>query len=145
MGMEMMSDEALEKMTSTLVEFCERFYGWEASVAKLGRLSAPQLRTICVIGRNEDIRMKDIADRMELTTGTVTVMIDRLQVMGLVERCRNENDRRSYKILLSERGRAYYEEHRKRQKELVRKLALKISDSDREVCERVLENFMHCI
>ena len=141
----MMSDEALEKMTSTLVEFCERFYGWEASVAKLGRLSAPQLRTICVIGRNEDIRMKDIADRMELTTGTVTVMIKRLQVMRLVERCRNENDRRSYKILLSERGRAYYEEHRKRQKELVRKLALKISDSDREVCERVLENFMHCI
>ena len=145
MDMEMMSDEALEKMTSTLVEFCERFYGWEASVAKLGRLSAPQLRTICVIGRNEDIRMKDIADRMELTTGTVTVMIDRLQAMKLVERCRNESDRRSYKILLSEKGKAYYEEHRKRQKELVRKLALKVSEADRECCQRVLEDFIHCI
>lgn len=145
MYMEMISDERLEKMTSTLVEFCERFYGWEASVAKLGRLSTPQLRTVCVIGRNENIRMKDIADRMELTTGTVTVMIDRLQVMGLVERRRNENDRRSYKILLSEKGRAYYEEHRKRQKELVHKLSLKISDSDREICERVLENFIRCI
>ena len=78
----MVSEETVDKMTSILVEFCERFYGWEASVAKLGKLSAPQLRTICVIGRNENIRMKDIADRMELTTGTVTVMIDRLQVMG---------------------------------------------------------------
>ena len=90
----MVSEETVDKMTSILVEFCERFYGWEASVAKLGKLSAPQLRTICVIGRNENIRMKDIADRMELTTGTVTVMIDRLQVMGLVERCRNDSDRR---------------------------------------------------
>ena len=141
----MVSEETVDKMTSILVEFCERFYGWEASVAKLGKLSAPQLRTICVIGRNENIRMKDIADRMELTTGTVTVMIDHLQQMGLVERCRNESDRRSYKILLSEKGRKYYEEHRKRQRELVRKLANKISDADRETSERVLENFIHSI
>ena len=141
----MVSEETVDKMTSILVEFCERFYGWEASVAKLGKLSAPQLRTICVIGRNENIRMKDIADRMELTTGTVTVMIDRLQVMGLVERCRNESDRRSYKILLSEKGRKYYEEHRKRQRELVRKLANKVSDADREMCERVLMEFIHSI
>ncbi len=141
----MINDEALEKMTSTLVEFCERFYGWESAMARLGNLSAPQMRTICVIGRNKDIRMKDIADRMELTTGTVTVMIDRLQDMGLVERSRNEKDRRSYKILLSEKGRAYYEEHRKRQKELVRKLAAKVSQNDREKCERVLEEFNSCI
>ena len=141
----MVSEETVDKMTSILVEFCERFYGWEASVAKLGKLSSPQLRTICVIGRNENIRMKDIADRMELTTGTVTVMIDRLQVMGLVERCRNESDRRSYKILLSEKGRKYYEEHRKRQRELVRKLANKVSDADRETCERVLMEFIHSI
>ena len=141
----MISEASLDSMTSTVVEFCERIYGWEASVAKMGRLSAPQLRTICVIGRNEEIRMKDIADRMELTTGTVTVMIDRLQVMGLVERSRNENDRRSYKIVLSEKGRMYYEEHRRRQKELVRKFCMKLSDAERETCERALESFSHCI
>lgn len=141
----MVNKEAVDEMTSILVEFCERLYGWEASVAKLGKLTAPQLRTICVIGRNENIRMKDIADRMELTTGTVTVMIDRLQKMGLVERCRNESDRRSYRILLSEKGRAYYDEHRKRQRELVRKLAGRISDGERETCVRVLEDFIRSI
>ena len=141
----MVSEETVNRMTSIIVEFCERFYGWEASVAKLGKLSAPQLRTICVIGRNENIRMKDIADRMELTTGTVTVMIDRLQQMGLVERRRNESDRRSYTILLSEKGRRYFDEHRKRQRELVRKLANKLSDADRETAERVLEGFIHGI
>ena len=45
----MVSEETVDKMTSILVEFCERFYGWEASVAKLGKLSAPQLRTICEV------------------------------------------------------------------------------------------------
>ena len=43
---EMVSEETVNRMTSIIVEFCERFYGWEASVAKLGKLSAPQLRTI---------------------------------------------------------------------------------------------------
>lgn len=141
----MLSEESVNRLTDTLVEFCERLYGWEAFVAKLGKLSVAQLRTICVIGRNENIRMKDIADRMELTTGTITVMIDRLQVMGLVERSRNENDRRSYKIVLSEKGKAYYDEHYRRQRELIRKLAMKVSDADREVCERVLESFTRSI
>lgn len=139
----MASEEIIERITTTLVEFCERFYGWETSVAKLGRLSAPQLRTICVIGRNKEIRMKDIADRMELTTGTVTVMIDRLEKLELVKRRRNENDRRSYKILLSDKGNEYYREHCKRQRELVRKLANSISDKDREALERALEMFVH--
>lgn len=138
----MISDDVLENMTDVLVEFSERFYAWEAAVAKLGLLSAPQLRTICVIGRSEDIRMKDIADRMELTTGTVTVMIDRLQMMGLVERHRNENDRRSYKIMLSEKGNACYEQHRRRQLEFVRKLCAKIAPEEREICRRVLEKFI---
>ncbi len=141
----MINDESLDHLTGALVEFCERFNGWEGAVAKLGHLSLPQLRTICVIGRNADIRMKDIADRMELTTGTVTVMIDRLQEMGLVERRRNESDRRSYKIVLSEKGRRYYDEHRIRQKELMRKMALKLSDDDRQSCQRILENFLLCL
>lgn len=141
----MVDEEALEKMTSTVVEFCERFNGWEGAVAKMGKLSPPQLRTICVIGRNADIRMKDIADRMELTTGTVTVMIDRLQKMGLVERRRNDSDRRSYKIVLSQRGQEYYEEHYKRQFELIRKLALKVPDAERETCTKVMDEFIRCL
>ncbi len=141
----MINDEALEQLTSALMEFCERFNGWEGAVAKMGSLSLPQLRTVCVIGRNADIRMKDIADHMELTTGTVTVMIDRLQEMGLVERCRNESDRRSYKIVLSEKGQKYYAEHRKRQKELTRKLAMKLSEEDRDGCQRILDSFLLCL
>ncbi|SMG25436.1 MarR family winged helix-turn-helix transcriptional regulator [Dethiosulfovibrio salsuginis] len=136
-----MSDQILEEMTEQVVEFCERFYSWEGAVAKLGRLSPAQMRTIGVIGRNKNLRMKDIAEKMELTTGTVTVMVDRLQDMGLVERCRNDLDRRSYKIVLSEKGEAYFREHAEKQREKVKKIALKLTDEEQSFLVETLGKF----
>lgn len=125
-----MDDRVLESMTDRIVSFCEKFTSWEGTVAKLGRLSPAQMRTIGVIGRNKNLRMKDIAERMELTTGTVTVMVDRLQDMGLVERCRNETDRRSYRIALSEKGEEYFREHVCRQKTKIEKMASRLTEKE---------------
>ncbi len=136
-----MNDQRLDDMTEQVVEFCERFSSWEGSVAKLGRLSPAQMRTIGVIGRNKNLRMKDIAERMELTTGTVTVMVDRLQDMGLVERCRNDLDRRSYKIVLSEKGEIYFLEHSEKQKEKIKKIALKLTEEEQECFVKILTKF----
>lgn len=136
-----MSDQKLEDMTEQVVEFCERFNSWEGSVAKLGRLSPAQMRTIGVIGRNKNLRMKDIAEKMELTTGTVTVMIDRLQDMGLVERCRNDLDRRSYKIVLSEKGEAYFKEHSEKQREKIKKIASRLTEVEQELFTDILAKF----
>ncbi len=125
-----MDDQILESITDQVISFCEKFSSWEGAVAKLGRLSPAQMRTIGVIGRNRNLRMKDIAERMELTTGTVTVMVDRLQDMGLVERCRNEMDRRSYRIVLSERGEEYFKEHSEKQKAKIKKVASKLTEKE---------------
>ncbi|PIE53833.1 MAG: MarR family transcriptional regulator [Dethiosulfovibrio peptidovorans] len=131
-----------DPMTSVFAEFCERFACWESAVAKLGPLSPAQMRTVGVIGRNKNLRMKDIAEKMELTTGTVTVMVDRLQDMGFVERCRNESDRRSYKIVLSPKGERYFQEHVRRQESLVTKLTLGLKDDERRL---LLNSLRRCI
>ncbi|EFC91901.1 transcriptional regulator, MarR family [Dethiosulfovibrio peptidovorans DSM 11002] len=138
-------DEKIEDMTDLLVEFCEKFSGWEGAVAKLGRLSPAQMRTIGVIGRNRNLRMKDIAEKMELTTGTVTVMVDRLQEMGLVERCRNEMDRRSYRIVLSSKGEEYFQRHSQKQRELVKRLALKLNDDEQDNLIGFLGRFLEAL
>lgn len=136
-----MNDRKLDEMTEQVVEFCERFSSWEGAVAKLGRLSPAQMRTIGVIGRNKNLRMKDIAERMELTTGTVTVMVDRLQDMGLVERCRNDLDRRSYKIILSEKGEVYFQEHSEKQKEKIKKFAHDLTEEEQSSFIDMLRKF----
>lgn len=134
-----MLEEEKQSLTTGLVEFCEKVNGWEGAVAKLGSLSLPQLRMICVIGRYQDIRMKDIADRLELTTGTVTVMIDRLQDMGLLLRHRHTTDRRSYVITLTEKGQAIYSEHRQRQHKLTERLFGRVDEDQRASFLRVIQ------
>jgi DNA-binding MarR family transcriptional regulator len=43
------------------------------------------MHTIEILGGNNLIKMKDLATKMGITTGTLTVMIDNLGKKGLVE------------------------------------------------------------
>ena len=134
-----MNEDILNSLSKSIIECCERFSSWEGAVSKLGNISPAQMRTIGVIGRNRNLRMKDIAEKLELTTGTVTVMVDRLQDMGLVERSKNEGDRRSYRIILSPRGEIYFQEHRKKQKDMVQRLVSRLSVKEIESFSLILD------
>ena len=125
-----MNEGIMDKAAELMLNLCETLSGWESSVAKLGRLSVPQLKALCVIGRHRDVRMKDVADRLKLTTGTVTVMIDRLQSMGLVKRIRSEMDRLSYQLALTEQGQAVFNEHDRRQNDMLRRLFARMEPED---------------
>jgi DNA-binding MarR family transcriptional regulator len=48
-----------------------------------------------------------------VTTGTLTVGVDKLEKMGLVQRKPHENDRRSWLIVLTDEGKQMYEQHHK--------------------------------
>lgn len=55
--------------------------------------------------------MKELAARMGVTTGTLTVLVDRLEDKQLVVRRPHEHDRRSILVALTQRGQTQYEEH----------------------------------
>jgi len=55
--------------------------------------------------------MKDLAKKMGVTTGTLTVMVDRLEQQGILHRQVHETDRRSYLIALTEKGQGLFAEH----------------------------------
>jgi DNA-binding MarR family transcriptional regulator len=50
------------------------------------------------------LRMSDIADRLVLSRGGTTKVIDRLEEMGLVERHPDEDDRRATVVEITEAG-----------------------------------------
>jgi len=102
---------ALDTLSHQLVEFFDKINSWENSVIRGSGLSPAQMHTIEVIGHLPDIRMKELAERLGITTGTLTVSIDKLEKKGLVIRKPHLSDRRSWLVSLTEKGQAIFLRH----------------------------------
>lgn len=106
-----MCPEELSQLSKSVIQFYEKLFSWETAIAKNSGLSPQQNHTIEIVGAEGPIRMKPLAEKLGVTTGTLTVMIDRLQKAGYVDRSNDPNDRRAYNVTLTRSGRKTYEEH----------------------------------
>ncbi len=113
-----MNDPAINQLCHQLVEFYDKISSWEHTVVKESELSLPQMHTIETLGHHGSLRMKELASHMGITTGTLTVMIDRLEKMNMVSRLPNAEDKRSFLITLTDEGKEHFEQHHKLHEEL---------------------------
>ena len=102
---------SIELLSHQFAEFYDKMSSWEHSIVKESGLSPAQMHTVEIIGHNQNMRMKELAERLGVTTGTLTVGVDKLEKLGLVKRKPHENDRRSWLIVLTEAGKELYEQH----------------------------------
>jgi DNA-binding MarR family transcriptional regulator len=89
------------------------FITLEISRARSARLwgrSAVEISALVFVGLGNGVTPHAIASRLSLTTGSVTALLDRLQVAGLIERHSNPDDRRSLLIAATDEGRQMAEE-----------------------------------
>ena len=117
-------------LSDQLVEFYDKFSSWEHSVVKDRDLSPAQVHTIEVIGHQHDMRMKELAERLGITTGTLTVAVDKLEHKGLVARKPHEQDRRSWLVVLTEEGKEVFEQHHRFHVEFTREISDGLSNEE---------------
>lgn len=119
-----------EELAKTIVEFYEKISSWEHAVVKESGLSPAQMHTIEIVGHAKEIRMKDLAQKMGVTTGTLTVSVDKLEKLVLLERIRHHSDRRSYLIVLTEQGKKLFKEHHKLHVQMTEELVNGFSEKE---------------
>ncbi len=68
-------------------------------------LSVPQCDVLTTLTEREGVSQQELAERLYVTKGNISGLIDRLQAAGHVERRATEGDRRSHAIFLTEQGR----------------------------------------
>lgn len=68
-------------------------------------LSALEFNALMRVGEGTDLTPKLLATHLDITTGAVTAMTDRMVQAGLVARTPNPGDRRSLLLTLTETGR----------------------------------------
>lgn len=69
-------------------------------------LTYPQYLVLITLSEGEGLMVKDIGARLFLDSGTLTPMLKRLEVAGLVARTRDDKDERQVQVSLTEAGRA---------------------------------------
>ena len=95
-------------------------------------LSIAELHTLDAIGPYEARAMSETAARLGITTGTLTVAIDRLVRKGYVERYRDSKDRRVVRVRLTRQGKLAFRMHAKFHTLLVKRIMDPLDIEDRE-------------
>jgi MarR family 2-MHQ and catechol resistance regulon transcriptional repressor len=76
----------------------------EAHFSALG-LTVSQFGALEALHHLGPLYQKDLAKKILKSTGNITVVVDNLEKSGLVERVRDEEDRRHYFVRITARGR----------------------------------------
>jgi DNA-binding MarR family transcriptional regulator len=135
----------VEVLSKTIIEFYEKLSTWEEGVVKDSGLTTAQNHTIEIVGHEGAIKMKKLADMLGVTTGTLTVSIDRLEKKELLRRVPHKSDRRSYLIELTRKGQEVFKMHHKHHFNLTREMMTDFSEQEQidlyNALQKMMSNF----
>lgn len=128
----------IKELSKTIVEFYEKLSSWEDSVVRDSGLTTAQAHAIEIVGHSGPIKMKDLARKIGVTTGTLTVAVDRLEKKGLMVRKPHEKDRRSFLIELTPEGRACFKEHHEFHIRMTQEIVSELSPGEQAELHRLI-------
>lgn len=131
--------EKMKTLNHAIIEFYDKFSAWEHAVVKGQSFSLAQIHTVEVLGVHGVMRMKELADKLGITTGTLTVQVDKLVAANIIDRKPHESDRRSIVVELTREGMDIYNEHNSLHVELTNKLTSSLSNEQKELLLNCIE------
>lgn len=132
----------LKRLSEIIVEFYEKLSSWEDSVVRDSGLTTAQAHTIEIVGHAGSIKMKDLAEKLGVTTGTLTVAVDRLEKKDLLVRKPHERDRRAYLIELTPEGKEYFALHHQFHINMTEELTVDLDPEEIDQLGSILEKIL---
>lgn len=112
-------------------------------VSQFSDLSIKEMHTIEAIGLHEELTSTEVANRLNITVGTLTVAVNNLVKKGYVERIKRDNDRRFVRLGLTKKGKLLFRLHAKFHKEMVVETLRGMDKQEVAALTRGLENLHH--
>ncbi|ORT52798.1 MarR family transcriptional regulator [Vibrio sp. qd031] len=128
----------MHTLNNLIIEFYDKLSSWEQSVVKETGYSLAQVHTVEVLGSHGSMRMKELADRLGITTGTLTVQVDKLVKLGLIARYPHSEDRRSIVVGLTPEGNDLYQHHNHMHLQLTEDITRHLDDESVQVLANCL-------
>jgi DNA-binding MarR family transcriptional regulator len=109
----------------------------EEKVEELG-LTLPQFHVLATLGYTGSLAFNEIGQKLMVTVGNLTGIVDRLEQKGLVIREREARDRRIVMVCLTDRGTKLYLSAVRLFEKTVLELFRPLNKSDRKALSRLL-------
>ncbi|GEK90939.1 fatty acid biosynthesis transcriptional regulator FabT [Alkalibacterium kapii] len=103
-------------------------------------VSIKEMHTIDAIGMYQEHTTSEVAKKLGITVGTLTVSVNNLVRKGYVKRVRSEIDRRVVQLALTKRGRLLYRVHDKFHRDMVKETINEMDEKESEVLMLGLKN-----
>ena len=132
----------IEHLSKIIVEFFEKLASWEDSVVRDSGLTTAQAHTVEIVGHSGPVKMKDLAQKIGVTTGTLTVAVDRLEKKGLMRRRPHETDRRSFLIELTPAGEDVFKEHHNFHIRMTQEIVAGLTPEEQKEFSRLIEKVL---
>lgn len=132
----------IPNLSKLIVEFFEKLSSWEDSVVRDSGLTTAQAHAVEIVGHAGPIKMKNLAEKIGVTTGTLTVAVDRLEKKGLMKRKPHETDRRSYLIELTPQGQEIFKEHHNFHIQMTQEIVAGLTPEEQEQFAKILEKML---
>jgi len=102
-------------------------------------ITVPQLEILSCLDRTKGLPLSEIAERLLVSGGNITGIIDRLERDGYVHRVRDKVDRRVVKALLTEKGFELYKSFLPKYKEIMNRINSGLTFQERRQLQRLLK------
>jgi DNA-binding MarR family transcriptional regulator len=120
--MEMVKDADIEKLVERIHRISHRLMSFfdmfeEKSSGNHENLSNIEISIIFKLFKNPQIIMRDLSEDLHISKSGITGIVDHLEGRGYLRRVINRNDRRSYALEITEKGKLVQLQHEKYEKQ----------------------------
>ncbi len=129
----------IQPLNHAIIEFYDKLSSWEHSVVKDKNQTLAQMHTIEVIGAHGPMRMKELANKLGITMGTLTVQVEKLVKADIMVRRPHDSDRRSILVDLTEAGLKLYQEHDQLHLNLSKEITANLKESELKILLNCLQ------
>ncbi|MDF0480016.1 MarR family transcriptional regulator [Vagococcus sp. PNs007] len=136
-------DKRIAQVNDYLVAVFNDILSIEESELQSGQfsdISVKEMHTIEAIGLHDTKTSSEVAEKLSITVGTLTVAINNLVKKDYVERVRTDEDRRVVRLKLTNKGRLFYRAHAQFHKNMVEAALSDMSEEEQDAISKGLKN-----
>jgi len=94
-----------------------------------------------ILLQNESILTSELCELMDIRPSSLNEVLSHLEADGLIQRRRSEEDKRSWTVSLTEKGKTKAQEHEAKHLEFKEKLDSILSNEERETLSQLLSKY----
>ncbi|MBM7567599.1 MarR family winged helix-turn-helix transcriptional regulator [Paenibacillus sacheonensis] len=139
-----MGEQWILGIFQTYREVNQAFFQLLSKAASKHKLTALQLIVLRVLREHPEIRLTELAEKLNLGNSTTSGIVDRMVKASLVERERTKQDRRAMTLTLTDKGMELWRETDATRLNLLRPL-LDLPEDDQRELERIQQDVLRIL